>query len=292
MSDQFTMSGQVLAAIDGSSFSESVCDYAAWASQALNAPLVFVHVVDNHPQTSEDANLSGSLRLGAREKLMEELSDLDEQRAKINREQGKLMLEAAKARAVEDGIADPATRQRNGTLVETLVELENDVRLLVMGKRGETADQASGHLGSNLERVVREMHRPILMVPRGGFKTPEKVMMAFDGSKTARKGIEMLAKSPLFSGIACHVVIVGADTGENSSQLEWALSTLREAGHEAEGAIRAGEVEATLHGYAKDHHIDMMVMGAYGHSRIRHLLVGSTTTDMLRKSAIPVLILR
>ncbi|MCZ0927898.1 universal stress protein [Halomonas janggokensis] len=286
------MSGQVLAAIDGSSFSESVCDYAAWASQALNAPLVFVHVVDNHPQTSEDANLSGSLRLGAREKLMEELSDLDEQRAKVNREQGKLMLEAAKARAAEDGIADPATRQRNGTLVETLVELENDVRLLVVGKRGETADQASGHLGSNLERVVREMHRPILMVPRGGFKTPAKVMMAFDGSKTARKGIEMLAKSPLFSGIACHVVIVGADTGENNSQLEWALSTLREAGHEAEGAIRAGEVETTLHAYAKDNDIDMMVMGAYGHSRIRHLLVGSTTTDMLRKSTIPVLILR
>lgn len=292
MSDQFSMSGQVLAAIDGSSFSESVCDYAAWASQALNAPLVFVHVVDNHPQTSEDANLSGSLRLGAREKLMEELSDLDEQRAKVNREQGKLMLEAAKARAAEDGIADPATRQRNGTLVETLVELENDVRLLVVGKRGETADQASGHLGSNLERVVREMHRPILMVPRGGFKTPAKVMMAFDGSKTARKGIEMLAKSPLFSGIACHVVIVGADTGENNSQLEWALSTLREAGHEAEGAIRAGEVETTLHAYAKDNDIDMMVMGAYGHSRIRHLLVGSTTTDMLRKSTIPVLILR
>ncbi|SDN77115.1 universal stress protein [Vreelandella arcis] len=286
------MSEQVLAAIDGSQFSESVCDYAAWASQALNAPLVFVHVVDNHPQTSEDANLSGSLRLGAREKLMEELSDLDEQRAKINREQGKLMLDAAKARAIEDGIADPATRQRNGTLVETLVELEKDVRLLVMGKRGETADQASGHLGSNLERVVREMHRPILMVPRGGFKTPEKVMMAFDGSKTARTGIEMLAKSPLFNGIACHVVIVGANTGEHSSQLEWALTTLRDAGHEAEGAIRAGEVETTLHAYAKDNDIDMMIMGAYGHSRIRHLLVGSTTTEMLRKSTIPVLILR
>ncbi|MFN2411098.1 MAG: universal stress protein [Halomonas sp.] len=286
------MSDQVLAAIDGSQFSESVCDYAAWASQALNAPLVFVHVVDNHPQTPEDANLSGSLRLGAREKLMEELSNLDEQRAKVNREQGKLMLEAAKARAIEDGIAEPDTRQRNGTLVETLVELEKDVRLLVMGKRGETADQASGHLGSNLERVVREIHRPILMVPRGGFKPPEKVMMAFDGSKTARKGIEMLAKSPLFNGIACHVVIVGADTGEHSSQLEWALTTLREAGHEAEGAIRAGEVEATLHSYATDNDIDMMIMGAYGHSRIRHLLVGSTTTDMLRKSKIPVLILR
>ncbi|BBI52787.1 hypothetical protein HORIV_52080 [Vreelandella olivaria] len=64
-----------------------------------------------------------------------------------------------------------------------------------MGKRGETAHQASGHLGSNLERVVREMHRPILMVPKQ-FTQPHNVMMAFDGSNTARKGVEMLAKSP------------------------------------------------------------------------------------------------
>ncbi|GEN27347.1 universal stress protein [Halovibrio variabilis] len=285
------MTDQVMAAIDGSQFSEGVCDYAAWASLALAAPLTFVHVVDNHSQPPADTNLSGNLRFGARERLMKELSELDEQRAKVNREQGRLMLDAAKARAIEDGVTAPVTRQLNGTLVETLVELEKEMRLLVVGKRGETAHQASGHLGSNLERVVREMHRPILMVPQT-FKRPENVMMAFDGSKTARKGVEMLAKSPLFNGVACHIVIVGAETAENRSQLEWALTTLREADHAAEGAIRAGEVETTLGEYQQEKAIDLMVMGAYGHSRIRHLLVGSTTTAMLRNSKIPVLILR
>ncbi|HSP57976.1 MAG TPA: universal stress protein, partial [Halomonas sp.] len=47
------MTDQVMAAIDGSQISEGVCDYAAWASQALGAPLTFLHVVDNHPQTAE-----------------------------------------------------------------------------------------------------------------------------------------------------------------------------------------------------------------------------------------------
>lgn len=285
------MSEQVLAAIDGSQFSEGVCDYAAWASLAMEAPLSFVHVVDNHSDVPEEQNLSGNLRFGARERLMKELSELDEQRAKVNREQGKLMLEAAKARAIEDGVSDPITRQLNGTLVETLVELEKDVRLLVMGKRGETAHQASGHLGSNLERVVREMHRPILMVPKT-FKRPEKILIAFDGSKTARKGVEMMARSPLFTGTECHVLIVGAETAERRSELEWALNTLRDGGHQTEGAIRAGEVDEALQTYEKEHGIDLLVMGAYGHSRIRHLLVGSTTTAMLRGSHIPVLILR
>ncbi|PSJ21716.1 universal stress protein UspA [Halomonas sp. ND22Bw] len=284
------MTEQVMAAIDGSQFSEGVCDYAAWASLALEAPLTFLHVVDNHPQTAE-ADLSGNIGLGSREHLLEELSQLDEQRAKVAQEQGRLMLKAAQERAVEDGVEAPGSRQRNGTLVETLAELEDEIRLLVVGKRGSSAHQDSEHLGSNLERVVRGQHRPILVVPPA-FKRPEKVMIAFDGSNTTRKGVELLARSPLFAGIACHVVIVGAETGDNRSQLDWALATLREAGHEAEGAIRAGEVEETLRAYKEEHDIDLVVMGAYGHSRIRHLLVGSTTTAMLRHASVPVLLLR
>ncbi|HSH56831.1 MAG TPA: universal stress protein [Halomonas sp.] len=284
------MTEQVMAAIDGSKFSAGVCDYGAWASLALNAPLTFLHVNDNHPQTAE-TDLSGNLGLGAREHLLEELAQLDEKRAKVAQEQGRLMLKAARERAIEGGVDDPAVRQRNGTLVETLEELQEETRLLVVGKRGETAHQDSGHLGSNLERVVRSLHRPILMVP-DTFRRPERVLLAFDGSKTTRKGVEMLARSPLFEGVPVHVVIVGAETGDNRSQLEWALKTLRDAGHEAEGAIRAGEVEATLRAYKQEQEIDLLVMGAYGHSRIRHLLVGSTTTAMLRNAKGPVLLLR
>ena len=36
----------------------------------------------------------------------------------------------------------------------------------------------------------------------------------------------------------------------------------------------------------------MVVMGAYGHSRIRSLVIGSTTTEMLRSCKVPVLLIR
>lgn len=284
------MSEQVMAAIDGSQFSTAVCDYAAWASLALEAPLTFLHVVDNHPQTA-DADLSGNIGLGSREHLLEELASLDERRAKLAQEQGRLMLDAAKDRARENGVAEPASRQRNGELVETLTELQQQIRLLVIGKRGETAHMATEHLGSNLERVVRSLHRPILMVPEA-FTRPSRVMVAFDGSKTTRKGIEMIARSPLFRNIAVHVVIVGAEVADTRSQLDWALGALGDAGFEAHGEIRAGDVEESLRSYQQEHAIDMLIMGAYGHSRIRHLLVGSTTTAMLRHAGIPVLLLR
>ena len=37
---------------------------------------------------------------------------------------------------------------------------------------------------------------------------------------------------------------------------------------------------------------DLLVMGAYGHSRLRNMLVGSTTTALLRGSTVPVLVVR
>jgi nucleotide-binding universal stress UspA family protein len=57
-------------------------------------------------------------------------------------------------------------------------------------------------------------------------------------------------------------------------------------------AIRDGDVEQTLHAYQEEHDIDVLIMGAYGHSRIRRFLVGSTTTKMLETAKKPLVILR
>lgn len=53
-----------------------------------------------------------------------------------------------------------------------------------------------------------------------------------------------------------------------------------------------GEAVDALTTYAENEGMDMLVMGAYGHSRIRHLVVGSTTTALLQRTRIPVFILR
>ena len=68
-------------------------------------------------------------------------------------------------------------------------------------------------LGSHLERVIRSMSRPI-MVTTAEFRAPKRIMLAFDGSATTRKGVDMVAASPLFRGLPCHLVMVGADTTE------------------------------------------------------------------------------
>ena len=282
---------KVLACIDGSVYSQSVCDHAVWAALRLGAPLELLHVLDRHPETAATRDLSGNIGLGAQDNLLSELALLDEKRSKLAQQRGREMLDHGVRQARERGVAGVEPRLRHGALVDTLTELEQDVRLFVLGKRGEHADFAKLHLGSELERAVRAVHRPLLVASRQ-FKQIQTFLIAFDGSETTRKGIEMIAFSPLFKGLACHVVMAGADTAEARGQMQWAHEQLAGSGFEVHGSIRSGGAETVISQYVTANAIDVLVMGAYGHSRIRHLIVGSTTTAMIRTCLIPVLLLR
>lgn len=279
----------VMACIDGSAVSVAVCDCAAWASRRLGAPLTLLHVLDQREYPTAAADLSGIIGLGSREFLLHELATLDEQRNRLALEQGRLMLEAAKERVSAAGVETAALRQRHGDLPQSLRELEPETRLLVIGRQGESAPEQQ--VGSQLESVIRILHRPILVVPPQ-FEAPRSVLFAFDASDTARKGVEMLVDSPLFKGLPLHLVMVGADSGDARAALEAARASLEAAGFAVQAAIRPGEVEPELHAYQAEHGLDLLVMGAYGHSRIRQFFVGSTTSSLLRTSTTPLLLLR
>jgi len=270
----------VTACIDGSSTAPAVCDYASWSSAQLRAPLEFLHVLDKkaYPQP---VNMVGNIGLGSRESLLKELTELDEKRGRMALEYGQLMLNSAKERAISFGITDVSCRQRHGDLVDTLIEGESDIRLLVMGKQGEGADGIGAHVGSNIERVVRTMHRPILVVP-AHFNEPQNFMIAFDGSSTTRKVVEMVAASPLLKGLPCNVVLVGSETPDLKMQLDWTRATLESAGFFVTTALVPGDVKEGLCNYRELHDVDVLVMGAYGHSKIRQFLVGSTTSKMIQ----------
>ncbi|MCM0611386.1 universal stress protein [Marinobacter sediminum] len=281
---------RVVACIDGSRAAPAVCDYAAWASKHMGAPMTLLHVLDEERYPAEP-DLAGSIGLGSREHLLDELAELDRKRSKLALEHGHHMLDEAERRVKEAGVNDVAKRQRHDDLTESLLSLENQTRLFVIGLHGESSSDRDIHIGSQLETLIRSVHRPILLVP-DEFKAPQSAMLAFDGSATAFKGIELLAGSPVLKGMPLHLVMIGADTNDRWEQLKKAEKMLAGLESEITLAIRAGDVEPALHAYQEEHDIDLLVMGAYGHSRIRQFLVGSTTTTMLKTAEKPLVILR
>ncbi|GAB2919344.1 universal stress protein [Rheinheimera gaetbuli] len=284
------MSKKVLACIDASPYAQAVCDYAAWAAKKLDVAMSVIHVLDKSAKPAT-TDLSGSIGLGSQEALLAQLAELDEQHSKLELQRGRIMLDAAKARAEAAGVKAVDERLRHGQLVETLAELAEETRLLVLGKRGLSSADAHGHIGLHVERVIRTLHKPILLTQQS-YTEPKSIMLAFDGSATALKGLEMLSASPLGKGLPVHLVMAGATTAATEAQMASAATILRSAGFDTTVAIVGGEPETVLHQYQQDHNIDLLVMGAYGHSRIRQFIVGSTTTAMISKAKCSLLILR
>ncbi len=281
----------VVACIDNSNAAAAVCDASAWVSQSVSRPLVLLHVLDKKLYPAKP-NLSGNLGLGARTHLLEELADLDAQRSKLALEQGRLQLEEAVKRVQGLGVENPETLQRHGDFAETLIDLQSDIRLLVMGRQGEEHQSDVKAIGSNLERVIRTLSCRILITPPN-FKKPERVLLAYDGSANAKQVLFVIARSPLCRGIPIHVLTVGEDNEKNHQRLKEARAELLENGHtEVETKLVAGDIEKSLLDYVSHQQIDLIVMGAYGHSRIREFLVGSTTTNLLRSSPVPILLMR
>ncbi len=178
---------------------------------------------------------------------------------------------------------------RHGGIVETIIEREADADLVVIGKRGASADFAKGHLGSKVERVVRQSVKPVLVANRA-FKPVERAFIAFDGGQSARKAVSFVATSALFEGVEVHLVLVGSNDGKNRDSVRWASEVLGDRCKRAE--IIGGDVDRALTADAQQIGADLLVMGAYGHTPLRTMIVGSTTTAMVSRLMLPVLLFR
>jgi nucleotide-binding universal stress UspA family protein len=282
---------KLLALLDGSIYSQSICDYTAWIAGRTSASVELLHVLGRRDVSSAPADFSGNLDVDARDNLLAELASLDEQKAKLSQKRGRAILIEAKARLLAAGVGDVSTKLRHGDLVETVNELEVDADLVIIGKRGEAADFARLHLGSNLERIVRASQKPVFVASRS-FQGVKRFLIAFDGGASSQKAVDHIARGSLFPGLQCHMLTVGSETAEAQDALGDASKRLRDAGYSVEAKLVKGQPDAAIVDYVETQQIDLLVMGAYGHTRLRNLIIGSTTTEMIRSCKVPVMLFR
>lgn len=284
-----SLKNSVLACIDGSNSNSAVCDYAAWIANTIKLPLQLLHTVSNDQPPATD--LTGSIGLGAREELLSELAELEQQRARLLLKDGKAMLENAAKRCQEHGVAAVSSLQRHGSLAESLIDLEDDTRVLVMGLRGENHNKSRFGVGHRLEAVIRALHRPMLIVNQP-FIEPKNVLLAYDGSDSANKALTMVCQSKLFKQVTCHVVYAGEDDADAKNQLTLAEQALTSAGIDTVTVKLDHSLDQGIANLQDSNAIDLMIMGAFSHSRLRDLLLGSLTSKILQNTAKPLLLLR
>jgi len=281
----------ILACTDGSIYATSVYNHTAWAAAKMSASVHVLHMLNPHHEDPVKTDTSGSIGLGTRSALLAEIVELEAARAKVARKHGEAILEDATAQLCAAGVQGIEADQKHGRLSDSIDSYERDADLVVIGKRGNHADFAAGHIGHNLERVVRSCQHPVLVASRE-FTKMESFVLAFDGGNSAKKAVEYAARNPLLQGMKCHLLSIGKGNATLEAALNEAEQTLHAAGFDVSAEIRDGEPDKVIGEAVALDHIDLLVMGAYGHSRIRHLIVGSTTTAMIRTVKIPVLLFR
>ena len=229
-----------MAFIDGSGYSKSVCDHAAWFAKRLGGVVEIVHVLGRRDVSSKPEDFSGNIGLGARTALLEELAELDAQKARLSQKRGRAILDDARERVIESGVSQVTTKLRLGEIVETLQDLEADVDMIVVGKRGGGADFSRLHLGSNLERVVRSSHKPVLVASRA-FKPVQRFLVAYDGGLSVVKAIDEIARNQVFADLDCELLYVGTETAELAAQMETSAGQLRAAGYNVQTKFEPGK---------------------------------------------------
>lgn len=159
-------------------------------------------------------------------------------------------------------------------------------------------DDAPGRFAAHdrLGRVVLQGARPTLMVPVAGrFDTVgERVLVAWDDSREAARALAD-ALPVLSRATDVQVLQVGRASDGTAESARVRLEALRRwmawHGVEARVAVELTEIEIgeLLLSRASDMGADLIVMGAYGHSRWTERVFGGTTRTLLARMTVPVL---
>jgi nucleotide-binding universal stress UspA family protein len=143
--------------------------------------------------------------------------------------------------------------------------------------------------GSVFEAVVRHAPCPVLATvhDQRPFNT---LMVAYDGSKRARDALEIGLHLTLERERRLILLTVDDGKGDRQAASFEAAVLARERGVAAERRLVRGHVAEQILAVAQAEGVDLILLGAYGHSRFLDALLGSTVDDVVHQATVPVMI--
>jgi nucleotide-binding universal stress UspA family protein len=208
--------------------------------------------------------------------------------AMILEERGNAALEVFRKACDEAGIRCD-TSQVNGVVHREIAEHGELADLIVLGRSGEHSPWLEGLLGSTTEAVVRRARGPVLVTGNDAF-TCEQILVAYDGGDFSRHALRIGAEWAAHLHARIHVLSMGNDSARQ--RLDEAQEYLQ--AHDVEVTLehREGDASEGIVAYAAECGAGLLVMGAYGHGKVREFVLGSRTSYALNHAPCPVLLVR
>jgi len=181
-------------------------------------------------------------------------------------------------------------------VIDALVRHGRCSDLVIVGQHDPSDPESLPVLGALPQRVLMETGCPVLMHPYAGRfdRMPRRVVVAWDGSREASMAVR--AALPALAR-AAHVTVVsygkpGAAQEDENADLQVPLLLQHLSRHgvaaSAERDTVDFEIGDALLSRLADLDTDLLVMGGYGHSRFRELMLGGATRRVLESMTVPV----
>ncbi len=275
----------ILVAIDGSAYTETVLRYAIYFGKKFNAHLRVLTVIDVRIfEWAVTVGVEGFAPIIPSSGYQEESQKLLEEKANQILQKTEDILKKEKLSFTLE--------KESGNPVDIICEKARLVDLVLMGARGEFARWSDKILGATLEAVSRLCIKPIF-VSQKEYRPLKKLLASYDGSVNSNKALGWAAFFASTLKLPLQVVTVSSSPEEGEAILEEAREYLKAYEiPKLEFELETGDAAERIVAISQEKKLDLIILGAYGHSRIREAILGSTTIQVTRKANVPVLMVR
>jgi nucleotide-binding universal stress UspA family protein len=273
----------ILIPTDGSAGGDTALEYGIYTAINLRAAISGLHVLDVHLlQGPMLTDISGAVGMLPYDGFFDAIE------TSLN-EKADFVIKNFRERCQRAGL-EPEIKKVIGKIDEIIIEEAQNADFILMAKKGEHFHlKEGGLLGSVAEAVIRHSGKPVMITP-DKFHEIESMGIAFDGSPSAKKALDFSLELSKQAAWPLTSIIITADE-KKAALLNTQVEEAAEA-HEtdSEVIILPGKEGEEIISFIQEGAVELIVMGAYGHNRLRELLLGSTTTHVINKSPIPVLL--
>lgn len=278
---------RVIACIDSSPCINALAEAAVWIAKQTQRELVLLQVLDYYPASYHLGEISGVIGFESNAMLLKELAELEQKQSELALDYSNNLLSHISDMIQENyGIQATHIQQKGDFLEQSFSVLRND-DIVVMGRVGERSAERNKPIGSNVENFIRGAKCTVMTVG-STFKPPTRFIFAYEYSPKCVELMKRIAESDLLRLLQCHLLYVG----DHPEILNEPMQYLRNAGLDVVSEYRYGDVSENILSYQQEHGIQLIVLGAFSHSKIHQFFLGSITTTIFRNSSVPLLVVK
>lgn len=276
---------RVIACIDSSPCINAIAEAAAWVARQTKRELVLLQILDYYPASYHLGEISGVIGFESNAMLLKELAELEQKQSDLAIDYSNNLLKHISDMILEKYGIQSTKIQEKGDFLEQSFNVLRETDFVIIGKVGERAAEKNKPMGSNVENFIRGANCTVMTVGEH-FKIPTRFIFAYEYSPTCLNLMQRIAQSDLLKTLQCHLLYVG----DHPEVLKDPEEFLKNAGLDVITVYRYGDVAENILEYQKELGIQMIVLGAFSHSKIHQFFLGSIATSIFRNATVPLLV--